>query len=75
MAVDKKIGIWWNSFGSHGCADQMEKILIHQLKVVIFEMVSSNISIVWDLGQLMIGCQYAISCSAVQTLCRLNAVC
>ena len=46
MAVDKKVGIWWNSFGSHGCADQMEKILIHQLKVVIFEMVSSNISIV-----------------------------
>ena len=25
-----KVGIWWGSFGSHGCAYQLEKMFIHE---------------------------------------------
>ena len=29
LAAYEKAGIWWGSFGAHGCAYQFEKMLIH----------------------------------------------
>ena len=48
MADHKKVGIWWGSFGSHGCAHQLKEVLIHEW-LLCLRIVSSSIRIVWRL--------------------------
>ena len=30
LAAHEKIDVWWGSFGTHGCAYQLEKMFIHE---------------------------------------------
>ena len=30
VVAHEKVGIWWGSFGSHGCTHQLEEVLIHE---------------------------------------------
>ena len=30
VATHEKVGVWWGAFGSHGCADELEKMLVHE---------------------------------------------
>ena len=37
VAVHEKFGIWWDAFGSQGCAKQLNKVAIRELKVVVLQ--------------------------------------
>ena len=37
MSTHEKVGIWWGSFGSHGCVNQFKEMLILEGKFFIFE--------------------------------------
>ena len=38
VAVHEVISIWWGGFGSHGFANQLDKMPVHEWNVLFFRM-------------------------------------
>ena len=37
VTAHEEVGIWWGSLGSHGCADNLEKMPVHERKNVVLQ--------------------------------------